>query len=204
MQIFWRSVLIFSGIFLHSHVQAKSSASQNTDSIPSQVSKAQLPTDQETCFSPDEPCAEKLENFISSARKSIQLAIYDINLENIVKLLIKKSEHVQVQIIVDKFQSKGTRSKVSTLFEAGLNMRYGKQKGIMHNKFIIVDGKMLVTGSFNFTNHASVANQENQVYLAHSDIVNRYEERFTKMWDTSVEITLAELMNDSNLLPLEY
>lgn len=201
MQSSWRSMLVFCGLFLCPHAQAKTSNSPNNS--PQSII-LHPPLDQETCFSPDEPCAEKLEKFISSATKSIHLAIYSINLENIVKMLIKKSENVQVQIIVDKLQSKGVKSQVGTLFEAGMNIRYGKQKGIMHDKFVIIDGKMMMTGSFNFTNHASLANQENQVYLANPNIVTRYQDRFTKMWDSSVEITLAELMDESNLAPVEY
>jgi phosphatidylserine/phosphatidylglycerophosphate/cardiolipin synthase-like enzyme len=41
-----------------------------------------------------------------------------------------------------------------------VNLRFGHtSEGIMHNKFVIVDGKMIEIGSFNYTNHASKANQ---------------------------------------------
>lgn len=155
-----------------------------------------LPTDMETCFSPDEPCSQKLLKFINSATKSIDIAIYSINLETIVEALIKKSKKVKVRIVCDKLQAKGVKSKVLHLLENGVNIRYGKQKGIMHDKFTIVDNNMVQTGSFNYTNHASVANRENQIYLGNSSVVGRFADRFETIWDSSVDIHLQDLIKD--------
>ena len=68
------------------------------------------------------------------------------------------------------------------LIKAGAKVRYGRQRGIMHHKFVIVDGKLLETGSFNFTNGAANSNQENQVYLATPKIVERFKKRFDQSW----------------------
>jgi phosphatidylserine/phosphatidylglycerophosphate/cardiolipin synthase-like enzyme len=51
----------------------------------------------------------------------------------------------------------------------------------MHNKFTLVDGTRLETGSFNYSHQASTANQENQLYLGTPEIVARYKARFEKM-----------------------
>jgi len=64
-------------------------------------------------------------------------------------------------------------------------VRYGKQKGIMHNKFVIVDGKALETGSYNFTNGAAVKNNENRVYLADATLVAKYVTRFEQIWSAA-------------------
>jgi len=158
--------------------------------------KVTPPGDNETCFSPDEPCAAKLDRFMQSAEKTLDIAIYSINLENVVDTLIKKNDKTKIRIVVDKVQAHGAKSRVRQLLEGGVNVRYGKQKGIMHNKFVIVDHRMLETGSFNYTNHASIANQENQIYLANPQIVMRYVERFEWIWENSVEINLPELIRE--------
>lgn len=147
----------------------------------------------EACFSPDEACGEKLVDFIQSAEKSIDIAIYSINLEDLVETLIKKSKTLKVRIVCDKVQAHGAKSKVHYLLEHGVDIRYGKQKGIMHDKFVIIDQKRIETGSFNYTNHAAKANQENQIYLASPSLVERFIERFEKIWETSVEINGLEL-----------
>jgi phosphatidylserine/phosphatidylglycerophosphate/cardiolipin synthase-like enzyme len=71
---------------------------------------------------------------------------------------------------------------VPLLIKAGAQVKYGHQRGIMHDKFMIVDGSRLETESFNYTNHASIANQENQVYLSTPEIVKAYNDRFEKIW----------------------
>jgi phosphatidylserine/phosphatidylglycerophosphate/cardiolipin synthase-like enzyme len=154
------------------------------------------PVDQETCFSPEEPCDLKLLKFIESSEHSINVAIYSINLDNLVEALIEKSKKIKVRVVCDKLQASGATSKVLYLLENGVNIRYGRQKGIMHDKFVIVDESMIETGSFNYTNHAKTSNEENQVYLSGHSIVSRFQERFEKIWDNSVEINLHELVRE--------
>lgn len=141
-----------------------------------------VPQDQEVCFSPYEPCDIKLLKFVQTAQKSVDVAIYDINLDQLVHELLVLSKKIPVRVIVDHKQAKGPYSLVSLLAKAGANIRYGHQRGIFHNKFTVVDGKMIETGSFNYTNHASLANNENQVYLANPQIVDRYRKHFDDLW----------------------
>ncbi len=147
-----------------------------------------LPKNGDTCFSPDQPCAERLTKFIMSAKKSIDIAIYDITLDQLVHQLILQSKRVRVRIVVDRRQAKERYSLVPLLLKAGVKVRYGRQRGIMHNKFTIVDDKMVETGSFNYTNDASTRNQENQVYLARPGTVERYKTRFERMWRAATPI----------------
>ena len=68
--------------------------------------------------------------------------------------------------------------------KAGVAVKSGYQRGIMHHKFIVMDGKALETGSFNFTNSASFKNQENQIYLETPVLVERFKKQFEKMWNS--------------------
>jgi phosphatidylserine/phosphatidylglycerophosphate/cardiolipin synthase-like enzyme len=136
----------------------------------------------ESCFSPDQECAEKLVKLIDSAKSSIDIAAYDINEDQIVHHLLVQSKRLKVRVVVDRRQSKGKHSAVALLIRAGVAVRYGKQRGIMHNKFVIVDRVQLETGSFNFTHHASRANAENQIYLTDAETVKKYSDRFERLW----------------------
>ncbi len=152
----------------------------------------------EVCFSPQEECAEKLVNFLDGAETSIDLAIFDINLESIVQKLIEKSKTITVRILCDKRQAAGPRSRVRELLERGVDVRYGKQKGIMHHKFVVVDAERMETGSFNFTNHANIANQENMLFLYSAELVTSYVDQFEKIWSTARLIELRELINEQD------
>lgn len=145
-------------------------------------SAVQVPADLETCFSPDEPCDTKLVKFIQSAQKSIDVAIYDITLDQVAHHLLVASKKIPVRILVDRRQAKGPHSLVPLLIKAGAQVKFGKQRGIMHNKFTLVDEKMLQTGSFNYTNGASQKNNENQIYIAQPQVVAAYKKRFEDLW----------------------
>ncbi len=140
------------------------------------------PQDLEVCFSPADPCDIKLIKFVQSAQKSLDIAIYDINLDQLVHEILVQSKKIPVRIIVDRRQAKGNHSLVPLLKKAGADIRYGHQRGIFHNKFTIVDNKMIETGSFNYTHHAATANHENQVYLANPKIIETYRKHFDELW----------------------
>lgn len=53
----------------------------------------------------------------------------------------------------------------------------------MHHKFAIVDGKILVNGSFNWTRQAVLSNRENVVITRDSALVEGFKKEFTVMWD---------------------
>ncbi|OFZ82906.1 MAG: hypothetical protein A2583_16655 [Bdellovibrionales bacterium RIFOXYD1_FULL_53_11] len=148
------------------------------------VSEAALgaPADGEVCFSPEDSCDVKLGKFIQSAAKSVDMAIFDLNLEKIFMNIIAISKKIPVRVLVDRRQSKLKHSLMPRLIKAGINVRYGHQKGLQHNKFTIVDGRIVQTGSFNYTNGAAFKNNENQVYLANPAIVEQYKKRFEKIW----------------------
>jgi phosphatidylserine/phosphatidylglycerophosphate/cardiolipin synthase-like enzyme len=69
------------------------------------------------------------------------------------------------------------------LIRAGVRVRFGRQRGVMHHKFTLVDGKRLETGSFNYTNHAYRANRENQIYLDDPTVVGAYVNEFERSWN---------------------
>ncbi|MBM4252492.1 MAG: hypothetical protein FJ146_11015 [Deltaproteobacteria bacterium] len=150
----------------------------------------------EVCFSPDEPCGTKLVKFVLGAKKSLDLAVYDINLDQLVHHVALAAKRMPVRVLVDLRQSKGEHSLVTTLIKAGVDVRYGRQRGVMHNKFIIRDGTMLETGSFNFTNHATMANNENQIYLDKPEVVARYQKRFEEIWVKAKPATSSPMVQE--------
>jgi len=163
--------------------------------IHAHSANSSLPQDLETCFSPEEPCDQKLIQFIASARSSLDVAIYDLTHEEIADQLIAASKRITVRIIVDQKQSKERNSLVRNLIRAsssGLQIRYGLQRGsgIMHNKFTIVDDKMIETGSFNYTRHATRYNHENQIYLRDPKVIRRFKSYFD-------ELRAASLVTDT-------
>ena len=172
------SILLFFALCLPSVLYADPSPKPTPLSSP-----ASSLYEEESCFSPDENCGERLKKFIHSAAKSLDIAVYDINLESIRIEIIAQSKKIPVRLLVDHKQSSADKtSSVPELIKNGVIVKYGRQKGIMHNKFVLVDGTLLETGSFNFTDGADLGNSENQVYLSNRPLVEKFKARFEKLW----------------------
>jgi phosphatidylserine/phosphatidylglycerophosphate/cardiolipin synthase-like enzyme len=58
----------------------------------------------------------------------------------------------------------------------------------MHNKFGIIDNKIAITGSFNWTYSATKHNHENLVATTKFEIVKQYEEEFNRLWKQLFEL----------------
>ena len=141
------------------------------------------PKNLETCFSPDESCDQRLMALIRSAETSVDVAIYSVTHQGIVDAIVEVQKRgVKVRMVVDRSQSKGTRSLVGDLQDAGVPLKIGTCSGIMHNKFTIVDGEIIETGSFNYTDGATGANAENQLYLTDANPIPRYQANFDRLW----------------------
>ena len=52
----------------------------------------------------------------------------------------------------------------------------------MHHKFVIVDGYLLINGSFNWTRQAITGNHENILITDDSQLVRPYKQEFEKLW----------------------
>ena len=69
------------------------------------------------------------------------------------------------------------------LADAGIPVRSDDNEvAHMHNKFMIVDGTFLLTGSFNWTFQAGSSNQENLHVVDHPFYIDSYTKEFKKLW----------------------
>jgi phosphatidylserine/phosphatidylglycerophosphate/cardiolipin synthase-like enzyme len=101
------------------------------------------------------------------------------------ELIRAKNRKVMVRIVLDQGQETKSYSKSRYLIKEGFEVRYHIGPGIMHNKFALIDGKELLTGSFNWTATANEKNEENLLILTDKDLIKKYEERFEYLWQSS-------------------
>lgn len=52
----------------------------------------------------------------------------------------------------------------------------------MHHKFVVIDNRILLNGSFNWTRQAISGNQENLMALSNKRMVSLYHKEFNKLW----------------------
>jgi len=138
----------------------------------------------EVCFSPPLPggCdpTRAIENAIRAARRSILIQAYEITPGPLVTALVEAHRRgVDVRAIVDYKQLTDRRNHddafaVEHLGAAGIPVLVDKPPGLMHDKVMIIDGEVVVTGSFNYTYSAEHRNVENLLVIRDPAVAAQY------------------------------
>jgi phosphatidylserine/phosphatidylglycerophosphate/cardiolipin synthase-like enzyme len=138
-------------------------------------------------FSPGESAEELVTRFIDSARSSVLVAAYEFTSRPITAALESAAARgVKVYLIADAKEAAGRYSEVSALARAGLAVKVDSRYAIFHHKFMVVDGRDLETGSFNYTYSAEARNAENVLVLWNvPGIAAVYTKEWGMLWDQS-------------------
>jgi len=142
-------------------------------------------------FSPNSGIEQALIRAIEASKATVQIAMFSFFSQPIAEALLRaKDRGVKVQVVMDKSQT-GT-SKLDEWFawhgfdlrlisgpDRTRDPRYQK----MHNKFAIFDGKMLESGSFNFSTRAETLSFENANFFNEADEIARFAAAFLQMFE---------------------
>ncbi len=101
---------------------------------------------------------------------------YSFTSKPIAEALIEAHDRgVDVQAVLDKSDTAGSSAPVAALLAgADIPVLIDSKHAIAHNKVMIIDGQVVLTGSFNFTNAAEHANAENLLCLRDSALATIY------------------------------
>jgi cardiolipin hydrolase len=121
---------------------------------------------------------------LRSAEKSLDLCLFLITCHEFANVALEcLARGVRVRLIVEQSSVGMSGCQVGKLRQAGVFVRSRKQHFLMHHKFALIDNKILVNGSFNWTGQAVMGNNENVVISNESVIVERFVEEFARLWD---------------------
>ena len=135
----------------------------------------------EVCFSPDEDCKAELLSWLSRANTSIHVMIYSFTLDDIANALVYAYHRgVDVKVIMEKQQATD-KSEYENLKKAGVPIKLDSNPEYMHHKVAVIDRKIVVTGSFNWSEHAQ-KNNENMIILMDHQVAWEYEREFEAIW----------------------
>ncbi|MHB0990266.1 MAG: phospholipase D family nuclease [Burkholderiales bacterium] len=117
-------------------------------------------------FSPDGGGEQIIAEAIDHAQHQILVQAYGFSNKRILGALAHaKSRGIDVRVILDKSNDRGKYSGATYVANAGIPVWIDYMPSIAHNKVMIVDGKEVITGSFNFTAAAQRHNAENVLIL---------------------------------------
>jgi phosphatidylserine/phosphatidylglycerophosphate/cardiolipin synthase-like enzyme len=135
------------------------------------------------CFSRADNCSAIIIKLIDSAQRYVHVAVYSFTLDCIRDALIRARDRgVEVKVVMERDQAGERGSEYENLLRARVDVRLDGNPYLMHHKFMVVDGKIVVTGSYNWSYSAEERNDENLVVISSPDIARLYEAEFSRVW----------------------
>jgi mitochondrial cardiolipin hydrolase len=134
-------------------------------------------------FSSGESLAKAVTDSLTQAKQRVLLALYGFNNQNLAEELMKVAKRgvtVRLKIDTAKGAEKKTDALIARLKSAGVEVQTVAPGGRNHNKFAVIDGTRVLTGSYNWTAKAE-SNWENLIALDCTEAAKRYESEWEKI-----------------------
>jgi len=134
-------------------------------------------------------CERLLLSKIRDAHKEIQAAIYEFTKKDIADAFIERADHgVKITIKVDAHEAeyKYTEDILARLQKAKITIQRITMPGEakLHDKFLIIDGHCVLTGSYNWTKRATDENWENLLAIESPAIAAEYAAEWERIKPT--------------------
>ncbi|HEY7092574.1 MAG TPA: phospholipase D-like domain-containing protein [Ktedonobacterales bacterium] len=132
-------------------------------------------------FSPVDEVVDKLVAQMNGAQHSIKFMMFTFTQKDITNAMIARSKAgVQVEgVIENRGASQGS---APVFYCAHVPAKLDGNKYTMHHKVVIIDDKTVITGSFNFTQTADDANDDNVLIINSPAVATLYNQEFDKVY----------------------
>jgi phosphatidylserine/phosphatidylglycerophosphate/cardiolipin synthase-like enzyme len=128
----------------------------------------------------NEDCEPLILKMVAAARESVYVAAYAFTRTHIAEALVAaqaRGADVRVKVDVRQAEYPAAAAQLAYLERNGIPVARITLQGeysAMHNKFMVIDRRFVVAGSYNFTTTASVSNWENVMGVDSPEIAERY------------------------------
>lgn len=117
---------------------------------------------------------------INNAKSSVQMAVYNFDSRKILNALLNaKNRGLTIAIVGDYHEIE--TAGYQAMIQGGLDLIAGNQNAIQHNKFLIIDEKILVTGTGNFSRSDFFHNDNHFLIIRDEAIAAIYQSEFQQM-----------------------
>jgi len=149
----------------------------------------------QACFSPLGKCSNYIVRELEQAKKEILVAVYAFTSDELANAMVQaRKRGVSVQVIVDREFDMGNQKSKGKFLEAqkillkrlsGIRSSTAeKEVGLMHQKFAVIDRRLVFTGSYNWTYSADALNDENLLFFRDAGpLAEEYRKAFFRLWE---------------------
>ncbi len=141
-------------------------------------------TQVEVYFSPDDGVTRQMVELVSSAAESVYFLAYSFTSDDLAEALLERHQAgVEVAGVMETRQVESNTGSDYERFRAeGIDVRLDGNPDNMHHKVLIIDGQIVVTGSFNFSRSAEERNDENTLVVYDPQLAALYLGEFEKVF----------------------
>jgi len=135
-------------------------------------------------FTPLHDVASIIITQILSAKESLDICVFTISDNRIARAIINQHKKgVKVRIITDDEKMYDYGSDIFRMAKQKIEVKNDNSPSHMHHKFAIIDNKVIITGSYNWTTTASSKNLENVIVSRNRKLITSYHNEFNRLWD---------------------
>jgi phosphatidylserine/phosphatidylglycerophosphate/cardiolipin synthase-like enzyme len=146
-------------------------------------------TSLQVLFSPEDHAIGNLVTLVNDAKFNIRFLAFSFTDDTLAQAMINRAgAGVDVQGMYEKNASQTIYSDLKTFWCAGVPVRQDGNPSMMHDKVIIIDNSIVVTGSLNFTAGADESNEENVLILDNPEIAALYLQEYQKIWSLGTDV----------------
>jgi len=137
----------------------------------------------ENYFAPEDHVADKIVTLLKGAKRSIRFMAFSFTDDRIGQVVRDKAKAgLAVQGVFEARGSDTEYSEYGRMHRAGLDVLTDGNPYTMHHKVFILDDAMVLMGSFNFTQSANEANDENLLVVRDPAIAALYQAEFERVY----------------------
>jgi phosphatidylserine/phosphatidylglycerophosphate/cardiolipin synthase-like enzyme len=132
------------------------------------------------CFSPKGGCTDAVVRELKRARKEVLVLAHAFSSPPIAQALLDaKLRGANVEVILDRRNEMDTASCLHLFREQGLAPLLDTRHARAHNSVMVIDGRAVLTGSFDFTPRAEDDSADNLLVVAgHPEVAQAYRKYF--------------------------
>jgi phosphatidylserine/phosphatidylglycerophosphate/cardiolipin synthase-like enzyme len=141
----------------------------------------------ETYFSPDDKVGLRILELLKGAESSIHFLAFSFTTDDFAETIVRKArEGLSVAGVMDEGQTKSnTGGEFGRFKQASLSVYVDGNPSNMHHKVFIIDEKIVIFGSYNFSASAERRNDENVMIVFDPEFAAQFVQEFWRVYEQS-------------------
>ena len=139
-------------------------------------------------FAAEDDAVEHILPYLENAQSSIRFYAFSYTHDAMGEVMRDRANAgVDVMGVFEKVGSSTEYSELGAMYCAGMAVRRDGNPSFLHHKVIVIDERIVVTGSLNFSDNGNDSNDENVLVIENVEIAALYLQEFERIWSIAAD-----------------